>query len=242
MEGNDPKIWPSDLQKPFKNIQPTEKPIVHPRAQVDIVGEPWLTIQGEGPLWGRPAVFIRTAGCNLDCPLCDTDYTSNRKLWSIPQIVDYVLALRKNCLVVITGGEPLRQNLGPLIKQLLICRFQVQIETNGTYWDTIPWDKITTVCSPKSRTLNQSILRYISAYKYVLKAGEINDVDGLPTSVLGNGISPARPHSPEVPIYVSPCDEQNEEKNDLNLRATIQSVFKHNYTLSLQSHKLLGLQ
>ena len=30
------------------------------------------TIQGEGPYCGHPAVFIRLAGCNLQCPGCDT--------------------------------------------------------------------------------------------------------------------------------------------------------------------------
>ena len=33
------------------------------------------TIQGEGPFVGQPAIFIRLAGCNLQCPACDTDYT-----------------------------------------------------------------------------------------------------------------------------------------------------------------------
>ena len=30
------------------------------------------SIQGEGRHTGRPATFIRFAGCNLNCPWCDT--------------------------------------------------------------------------------------------------------------------------------------------------------------------------
>jgi 7-carboxy-7-deazaguanine synthase len=32
------------------------------------------TIQGEGPLIGRPTVFVRTGGCDYRCSWCDTLY------------------------------------------------------------------------------------------------------------------------------------------------------------------------
>src|SRR6202046_1496627 len=32
------------------------------------------TVQGEGPLIGRPTVFVRTAGCDYRCAWCDTLY------------------------------------------------------------------------------------------------------------------------------------------------------------------------
>ena len=34
------------------------------------------SIQGEGRNTGRPATFIRFAGCNLNCPWCDTQTVS----------------------------------------------------------------------------------------------------------------------------------------------------------------------
>ena len=51
------------------------------------IEEIFYTIQGEGPLSGRPAVFIRLAGCSLSCLLCDTFY-SHHNVYSIENVVD----------------------------------------------------------------------------------------------------------------------------------------------------------
>ncbi|WP_404603863.1 4Fe-4S cluster-binding domain-containing protein, partial [Raoultella planticola] len=76
------------------------------------------TIQGEGPFCGRPAVFVRLAGCNLQCPGCDTEYTQNRERLNygsiLQNIEERLMSTSSNAnLIVISGGEPFRQNIAP---------------------------------------------------------------------------------------------------------------------------------
>lgn len=106
------------------------------------------TIQGEGPSAGRPAVFVRLGGCNLDCHVCDTPYTwdwsgKNGKRYSraIELSHQAIDAVAEWCaphqgagrLVVVTGGEPLIQRKAlALLLGVLLRRGDVEIETNGT--------------------------------------------------------------------------------------------------------------
>lgn len=146
-------------------------------------------------------------------------------------------------LVVLTGGEPFRQNIRPLVGQLLLSGYKVQIETNGTaVGEGFPWSKVTIVCSPKTPEINPSLK--VDYFKYVLDAEHVDELDGLPTSVLGMNLKPARP-KPElhhgIPVYVQPADEGDEVKNAANVDAAIKSCFTHGYLLCLQIHKYLGL-
>ena len=40
-----------------------------------IVNEIFYSLQGEGYYTGTPEVFLRFAGCNRQCPFCDTDHS-----------------------------------------------------------------------------------------------------------------------------------------------------------------------
>lgn len=94
------------------------------------------TLQGEGPFAGVPALFIRLAGCNLRCTFCDTEFLE-RATWGLRELIYRVLdSLGPARLVVLTGGEPLRQNVGPFLTGLLTLdeRVNVQIETAGNSW------------------------------------------------------------------------------------------------------------
>ena len=62
------------------------------------------SLQGEGRNTGRPATFIRFAGCNLNCPWCDTR-KHTKEMLALHEIVAKVKRL-DNRMVVVTGGEP----------------------------------------------------------------------------------------------------------------------------------------
>lgn len=204
------------------------------------------TIQGEGPFSGRPAVFVRLAGCNLQCPGCDTSYTEGRQRQSLLSLLDDIEAARlpNTKLVVITGGEPLRQNIVPLACQLRIYKLDVQIETNGSYevGKGFPHDA-TIVCSPKTSKVAAGMEFRIDAYKYVIEHDKIDVTDGLPTGVLGRAYPrPARPPKGFTgPVFVTPFDSLSLAHNHNNRLAAAAVAEKYGYTLQLQIHKQVGL-
>lgn len=245
------------------NIQPIEKRDVQSDG-ILAVHSIFLTIQGEGPFCGTPCVFVRLAGCNLQCPACDTDYTSRRTQMGPYQILAEVSELWRRehwrpGLVVLTGGEPFRQNVGPLFDVLCGSGYYVQVESNGTMnppsemkegrgWryqrDVVLNDRggVYIVCSPKTGKLNPLLLREACALKYVVRAGRI-DEDGLPLSALDMPNKPARPPEGwDRLIYVQPLDSQDPVENAAHTSEAVASCIRHGYTLQLQIHKLVGVE
>lgn len=227
------------------NQQPIEKQHLREDGTLE-VHSIFRTIQGEGPFTGQRAVFVRLAGCNLQCPLCDTDYTGSRWTAGPASLVDYVREQAEpGHLVVITGGEPFRQNLRPAVQALLDAGYRVQLETNGTLYQELPYDHITVVCSPKTGSINKKLAEHLSALKYVLHADSRAQDDGLPLSALGHSASPRLARPPSVfsgIIYLQPVDEADAVKNGRHLDATIKSVMDHGYTLCLQTHKIINME
>lgn len=216
------------------------------------------TIQGEGPFTGHAAVFIRLAGCNLQCPACDTDYTTNRWNSTPFALLQFVQGMREPpSLVVITGGEPFRQNIHPLVELLLAEGYTVQIETNGTLppptigfaemcsLDTNEQNRCFVVCSPKAGRVNTVTASLACAYKYVMAHDSVDDDDGLPLLALDHSASPrvARPHEGfKGVIYLQPCDDKDDVVNQANLQACVNSVLRHHYVLQLQVHKIINVE
>lgn len=230
------------------NTQKPTKPYHDPSGNV-ILHSIFPTIQGEGIFAGEPATFVRLAGCNLRCPACDTEYTDRAEPTTPEWILSYVNTVTApNKLVVITGGEPFRQNTDHLVTTLIEGGYRVQFETNGTLAPTFDhglWSsgKVFIVCSPKTGRIHKDLQPYISAYKYVIEAEHVNLMDGLPTRVLGLRALPKRPHDGyKGPLYVQPMDSKDPIENDKNMKATISSAIQFGYTLCLQVHKIIDVE
>jgi len=220
-----------------------------------LVKEIFPTIQGEGPLAGLPATFVRLGGCNLRCHFCDTDFSTET---SIPmareEVIDRCETL-DNDLIVITGGEPLLQRIESLAWYLMERGFKVQVETAGTVELIDPFkgpygkEDFTLVVSPKTANLHPTIVSQADAYKYIIKAGCSDPADGLPllnTQDLNRKpVRLARP--PEGfdvrEIYLQPMDETHigPDCTKANVDEAVRISMKHGYRLSLQLHKILQL-
>lgn len=224
------------------------------------VQELFSTIQGEGPFQGTPCVFIRLWGCNLKCFWCDTDFESNPEPVDVPIIMsrvkDAFLAMGKirpgkRPLVVITGGEPFRQDLTALLNRLSHEGFLTQIETNGTLWIEgfevfIAREDLVLVCSPKTGKIHKMINEWCDHWKYIIDADHCSPDDGLPmvsTQVENTHLKIFKPPEIADTIWVQPLDMDHVDFNitTKNLQHTAAIAMKYGYRLCLQQHKIIGL-
>lgn len=117
------------------------------------VHEQLYTFQGEGTHAGQAAYFIRTFGCPIHCPWCDSSGTwhPNYKPDKIERIspeslIDEVAKTTAE-FVVVTGGEPAIHDLRPLVDGLHYIGQKVHLETSGAFSIKGDFDWIT--LSPK---------------------------------------------------------------------------------------------
>jgi organic radical activating enzyme len=158
--------------------------------------------------------------------------------------------------VVITGGEPFRQNIEPLVRILTGYGYTVQIETNGTmpppsdsFWTLVSLDtnkegRCFIVCSPKTPNIHPRTRDLVCAYKYVMSSDSVAE-DGLPLLALDHSADPfvCRPHfNFRGQTYLQPLDAKSDQQNAANLDACVRSCLLHGYTLQLQIHKLINLE
>ena len=101
------------------------------------VVEKFVSINGEGSKAGQLAVFIRFAGCNLDCVYCDTKWANEKDVsyseMSKEEIYEYIKSTGVRNITV-TGGEPLLQDgIYEFLEYLSLDKeLSVEIETNGS--------------------------------------------------------------------------------------------------------------
>lgn len=140
------------------------------------VSEIFYSIQGEGPNLGKPAIFLRTAGCHLRCVWCDSKFTWDRKSGKKMETSEIVKKIKSfPCKhLIITGGEPLLQQSAIIELCKKLKGYYIEIETSGSLKSHIDEYVNHYNCSPKlSNSKNRRIHlekfpKDSTAYKFVV--------------------------------------------------------------------------
>jgi len=185
------------------------------------------SLQGEGRNTGKPCVFIRFAGCNLDCPWCDTDVSQHFEL-SLEDLMSELSSYRPRS-VILTGGEPTIQNGMPeLVAALKAAGYWIGVETNGTA--APDWLSFVdyVACSPKIEFPDCIGLAQANEVRVVASTDAAVDFCRF-----------VREKIAAETYYVSPCEKDG--KMDL-ARAKETLTALDDWSLSVQLHKLLGFR
>lgn len=181
------------------------------------INETFYSLQGEGFWTGTPTFFIRLAGCNLNCEWCDTDFSTQEKCST-----ENLLERAQNSegasskRLILTGGEPTRQDIQPLVDAFRRKHWHVAVETNGT-GGFIDADWVTV--SPKAGVQYPPDL-FGDELKIVFD-GKINPADFLRHRFRHR--------------FIQPCSG--------DLKPALQYVLQHpQWRLSLQTHKIMGIK
>jgi 7-carboxy-7-deazaguanine synthase (Cx14CxxC type) len=204
----------------------------------------YYTLQGEGAQTGRPAVFLRFAGCNLwtgreedradaICRFCDTDFfgadgpgggkfrTATDLAAAVAVAWPRATSSGSGRFVVCTGGEPLLQLDESLLEALHARGFEVAIETNGTLPapQGVDWICVSPKAGAELRQLGGHELKLV----YPQEGAAPEQFQGLDFQNFS----------------LQPMDGKDRERNT---ELAIQYCLVHpKWRLSLQTHKLLGI-
>ena len=98
--------------------------------------EIFSSFQGEGLFIGQRQIFVRFAGCNLNCNYCDTNDSKSEKSGKLMTVDEVLAAIEKvrtpDCHVIsFTGGEPslYPEFINEVARQ---TDLKILLETNGT--------------------------------------------------------------------------------------------------------------
>lgn len=209
------------------------------------VREIYYTLQGEGAQTGRPAVFLRFAGCNLwsgrerdralaVCRFCDTEFVGTDgpgggKFATAGELAGAVRshwpekAGLSRPYVVCTGGEPLLQLDAAAIEAIHDAGFEIGVETNGTLKAPAGIDWL--CVSPKAN----ATLAQLSGNELKLVYPQIE-----PQAQPENFIQLKFDYH-----FLQPLDDAERLRHT---RAAIDYCLQHpQWRLSLQSHKIIGI-
>jgi 7-carboxy-7-deazaguanine synthase len=208
-----------------------------PRPPILKIAEVFASFQGEGGRQGEPTIFVRLAGCNLSCDFCDTKSARRGgRPVSVPRIVSRVERLNGRfpaAWVCLTGGEPMLQDIGPLVSGLKNAGFRVQVETNGTVFRATAADRITVSPKPPAFASHPAVRKKAAEVKLVVSRGL--------TLAAVERVRMAYPAA--IPVFLQPVSNAGWSRDKaLRLaKSAVRSGLK-NIRLSLQLHRVYGIR
>ena len=190
------------------------------------VNEIFYSIQGEGKHTGMPAVFVRLAGCSMNCPFCDTKYAAREGKQTNGPTLLQELSVWPAKTVIITGGEPSEQDLPALIALLKDAGYQVHLETNGSIDTDV--SRADFVCVSPKKYVSPEMLKKADVIKIVV--GQDTDLKDLEKYYAYENA--------KTQIYLQP--ESNKQEN---IDLCVKLLKNHpSARLSLQTHKLANIR
>lgn len=190
------------------------------------INEIFYSVQGEGKHTGMPAVFVRLAGCSMNCSFCDTKYAFAQGRDMAPEEILQTVQVYPCQNVILTGGEPTEQDILPLLQSLKNAGYTIHLETNG-YKDT-DVSLIDFVCVSPKQYVSTEMLKKADVIKLVV--GQETDLEDLTRYFAYAG--------GKTQIYLQP--ESNKQENiDLCVKLIKRNPFLR---LSLQMHKMANIR
>lgn len=199
------------------------------------INEIFWSAQGEGLNSGVAAIFIRLAGCSLRCSYCDTRgaWHQGRQMSpaAIAAAVAALQASRPGARLVLTGGEPLEQDLKELVKVLRRKRYFVAVETNGLHFQDLPFDWWTV--SPKDA----------AAYRVHPRLwARISEIKLLATPALDMAVLKKFRERSQAPIILQPeWNARRKYRRALDLFKACAGSGIADVRLGLQLHRVYGI-
>ncbi|MBC7349352.1 MAG: 7-carboxy-7-deazaguanine synthase QueE [Candidatus Aminicenantes bacterium] len=208
-----------------------------PRPPTLKINEIFFSAAGEALRQGQPTIFIRLSGCNLRCPFCDTKYAwKDGKELRLGEIFTQIAKIKKKYRadwVCLTGGEPLLQELRPLVRLLKRAGYRTHLETNGTRSLSFKPDWLTVSPKPPDYQITQDCRWLADEVKLVVSR-----------SLRLEEIKKVRRAFPEkIPLLLQPQSSAGwsyKKAWKLYLQA-VQAGLK-NIRLSCQLHKIYGIK
>lgn len=193
------------------------------------VMEAFYTLQGEGLFAGQAAYFIRLAGCDVGCTWCDVKESWDLGVHPRLEVEAIVDEASKHTarIAVITGGEPLMHDLGPLTERLREAGFRTHIETSGAHPFSGDWHHV--CLSPKKfkAALPEAFQRADELKVIVFNKHDLAWAEEQASKV-----------SAECVLYLQP----EWDKRDAMMPLIVEHVKAHpRWRISLQTHKYMSI-